>query len=186
MSGSTRENGAVSSEEAQATSSDDGAAPGMAAPADPLAEMTAERDKLKDQLLRTAADFDNFRKRSRKDAEDAARRGREDTLRELLPVADNLERAIDAAGTAKEINGVVEGVRMVHKLFLDSLERIGVTRVSSVGERFDPAFHEAIQHIESDGPPGTVVVELLPGYKMGDKLIRAAMVAVSKPKSVTS
>lgn len=160
-------------------------APEDSTPADPLALMTAERDKLKDQLLRMAADFDNYRKRSRKDTEEAIRRGREDTLRELLPVADNLERAIGATENAKEVSGVVEGVRMVHKLFLDSLERIGVTRVPSLGERFDPAVHEAIQHIETDEqPPGLVVAELVPGYRMGEKLIRAAMVAVSKPKFV--
>ena len=158
-------------------------APADAAPADPLAAMTSERDKLKDQLLRTAADFDNYRKRSRKDTDDASRRGREDTLRELLPVADNLERAIGAAANAQDIEGVVEGVRMVHKLFLDSLERIGVARVPSLGERFDPSVHEAIQQIPTDEhPPGTVVAELVPGYRMGEKLIRAAMVAVAKPK----
>jgi molecular chaperone GrpE len=152
-------------------------------PPDPLAVMTAERDKARDQLLRTAADFDNFRKRSRKDTDDAVRRSREDALRELLPVADNLERAIDAAAYAKEIDGVVEGVRMVHKLLLDSLERVGVTRVPSLGERFDPAVHEAIQQVETDEhAPGTVVSELVPGYRMGDKLIRAAMVAVAKPR----
>lgn len=152
--------------------------------ADPLTLMTAERDKFKDQLLRTAADFDNFRKRSRKDSEDAVRRGREDTIRELLPVADNLERAIGASVNAKEVSGVIEGVRMVLKLFLDSLERIGVSRVPSIGERFDPAVHEAIQQVETDEQqPGTVVAELVPGYRIGEKLIRAAMVAVAKPKA---
>ncbi len=163
------------------------AAPPEAAPSDPLAQMTAERNKLKDQLLRTAADFDNYRKRARKDVEDAARRGREDTLRELLPVADNLERAIAAGANAREIEGVVEGVRMVHKLFIDSLERIGVSRVPSLGERFDPMVHEAIQQVETDEhPPGTVVAELMPGYRLGDKLVRAAMVAVAKMKTVVS
>ncbi len=157
------------------------------APADPLEQMTAERNKLKDQLLRTAADFDNYRKRARKDVEDAARRGREDTLRELLPVSDNLERAIAASANAREVEGVIEGVRMVHKLFTDSLERIGVSRIPSVGERFDPMIHEAIQQVESDEhPPGTVVGELMPGYRLGDKLVRAAMVVVAKMKTIVS
>ena len=172
--------------EAMAAAEPEAAAP-EAAPSDPLAQMTAERNKLKDQLLRTAADFDNYRKRARKDVEDAARRGREDTLRELLPVADNLERAIAAGANAREIEGVVEGVRMVHKLFIDSLERIGVSRVPSLGERFDPMVHEAIQQVETDEhPPGTVVAELMPGYRLGDKLVRAAMVAVAKMKTVVS
>jgi molecular chaperone GrpE len=158
-----------------------------AAPADPLELMTAERNKLKDQLLRTAADFDNYRKRARKDIEDAARRGREDTLRELLPVSDNLERAIAASANAREVEGVIEGVRMVHKLFTDSLERIGVSRIPSVGERFDPTIHEAIQQVESDEhPPGTIVAELMPGYRLGDKLVRAAMVVVAKMKTIVS
>jgi molecular chaperone GrpE len=158
-----------------------------AGPVDPLEQLTAERNKLRDQLLRTAADFDNYRKRARKDVEDAARRGREDTLRELLPVSDNLERAIAAGANAREVEGVIEGVRMVHKLFMDSLERIGVSRIPSVGERFDPTIHEAIQQVESDEhPPGTVVAELMPGYRLGDKLVRAAMVVVAKMKVIVS
>jgi len=185
VSGSSSENGDGVVEEQDAMVGE--VMPEVATPADPLAAMTAERDKLKDQLLRMAADFDNFRKRSRKDSEEAVRRGREDTLRELLPVADNLERAIGASANAKDTAGVVEGVRMVHKLFADSLERVGVTRVPSLGERFDPAMHEAIQQIETDEqPPGTVVAELAPGYRMGGKLVRAAMVAVAKPKPVVS
>lgn len=147
-----------------------------------LEALAAERDKLRDQLLRTAADFDNYRKRSRKDVEDAARRGREDAIRELLPVADNLERAIGAAAAAgSDAGALVEGVRMVLRLMTDALERLGVTRVVAVGERFDPAVHEAIQQVESaDHPPGTVIAELVPGYRYGDRLLRAAMVAVAK------
>lgn len=182
MSGSSGENGEERGDVAEAELVDVVA---EAPHVDPVATLTADRDKLKDQLLRMAADFDNYRKRARKDAEEAVRRGREDTVRELLPVADNLERAISASATAKEISGVVEGVRMVHKLFLDSLERVGVARVPALGERFDPAVHEAIQQIETDDEQaGTVVAELVPGYRMGEKLIRAAMVAVAKPKPV--
>ncbi len=181
MSGSSADDGESRTDEPEAPVFE--AVPEEPAPPSPLALMTAERDKLRDQLLRTAADFDNYRKRSRKDADEAVRRGREDTLRELLPVADNLERALGAANQSAEGDGVIEGVRMVHKLFLDSLERVGCARVPSVGERFDPAVHEAIQQVETDEqPPGTVVAELVPGYRIGDKLIRAAMVAVAKAK----
>ncbi len=154
----------------------------VAAEASPLDAMTAERDKLKDQLLRTAADFDNFRKRSRKDVEEAMRRGREDAVRELLPVADNLERALSAAPAGGAPDPVVDGVRMVLKLLQDALERLGVTRIPTVGERFDPALHEAIQQVETNEHPiGTIVSELVPGYKTSERLVRAAMVAVAKP-----
>lgn len=154
--------------------------------ADPAAAVAAERDKLRDQLLRTAADYDNFRKRTRKDIEEAQRRGREDAIREILPVADNLERAVDAAATAQDAQAVVDGVKMVLKLLADTLDRLGMARIATVGERFDPNVHEAIQQIESDShAPGTIVAELVPGYRIGDRLLRAAMVAVARPPSKT-
>jgi molecular chaperone GrpE len=175
--------GDVPSETAATEAVPPGQAP-EAAPsaADEYAALAAERDKLRDQLLRTAADFDNYRKRARKDVEDAGRRGREEAVRELLPVADNLERAIAAAATAgADSAALIEGVRMVLRLMTDTLDRLGVTRVPSVGERFDPTMHEAIQQVETaDQPPGTIVAELMPGYRIGDRLLRAAMVAVAK------
>jgi len=164
--------------EAEAAAQDDP----PAAPPDAVSLLTAERDRLKDQLLRTAADYDNFRKRARKDLEDALRRSKEDAIRELLPVADNLERAVDAAGSAKDAQAVVDGVKMVLKLFTDTLDRLGIERVPSVGQRFDPQVHEAIQQVDTDAhEPGTIVAELVPGYRMGDRLVRAAMVAVARP-----
>jgi molecular chaperone GrpE len=148
----------------------------------PLEQMMAERDKTKDQLLRTAADFDNFRKRTRKDIEESMRRGREDAVREILPVADNLERALAAAPMTAAPDALLDGVKMVLKLLQDSLERLGVTRIVTVGERFDPALHEAIQQVETtEHPMGTIVAELVPGYKNGERLVRAAMVAVARP-----
>lgn len=146
-----------------------------------LAPLRAERDRLKDQLLRTAADYDNFRKRTKKDLEEAERRGKEDAVREFLPVIDNLERAIQAATSATDVAGIVDGVRMVLKLFDDQSGRLGLQRVSAVGERFDPGVHDAIQQKETDEhPPGTVIAEVLPGYRLGDRLVRAAMVVVAR------
>lgn len=148
---------------------------------DPLALLTAERDKFRDQLLRTAADFDNFRKRTRKELEDAQKRATEDTIREVLPIADNLERAVQAAATAVDAKSVADGVRMVLALFSQTIERLGIERTRSVGQKFDPNLHEAIQQIETaEHPPGTIVLELAPGYKLGERLIRAALVAVAK------
>jgi molecular chaperone GrpE len=144
-----------------------------------------ERDRTKEQLLRTAADFDNFRKRSRKDIEEADRRGKEDAVRELLPVFDNLERAVSAAQGATDVTAIVDGVRMVLKLFDDQAGRLGLTKVKAVGERFDPAVHDAIQQVETDEhPPGTVMAEVVAGYRLGEKLLRPAMVVVArKPPS---
>jgi molecular chaperone GrpE len=160
---------------ADEVAAEDAAAP--ATPEDPVA-------RLKDQLLRTAADFDNFRKRTRKDVEEAERRGREEVLREILPIADNLERAVAAADTAQDPAAVAEGVRMVLKQFEDSASRLGLERVPAVGEKFDPTLHDAVQQVETDEhPPGTIVAEVVPGYRLGDRLLRAALVVVARPKT---
>lgn len=150
-----------------------------------LAKLREERDRIKDQLLRTAADFDNFRKRTQKDLAEEKRRAKEDVVRELLPVIDNLERAVSAATNASDVTAIVEGVRMVLKLFEDQAGRLGLTKVKAVGERFDPAVHDAIQQVETDDhPPGTVIAEVVAGFRLGDKLVRPAMVVVArKPAS---
>src|SRR5262249_8947997 len=149
--------------------------------ADPLAEALAETAKVRDQLLRTAADYDNFRKRTRRELEDAQRRGREAIVKDLLPVFDNLERAAMHAGGAPEAKAVADGLRIVLKTFHDTLDRMGVKGVPSVGVPFDPNVHEAIQHLESaEHPAGVVLNEVQPGYTMGDRLLRAALVVVSK------
>ncbi len=153
-------------------------------PADPVAEARAEATKYKDQWVRTAADFDNYRKRSRKEVDDARKGGREETLKDLLPVFDNLERAIQSAQRATEVKPVAEGLAMVVKQFVDVVGRIGITKVPTVGHSFDPSIHEAIQQVETaDHPPGTVVSEIQAGYMQGERLVRAAMVVVAKPKT---
>jgi molecular chaperone GrpE len=144
--------------------------------------LKAEVTRLKDQLLRALADFDNFRKRSRREISDAERVAREDTLRELLPVFDNLERASQHAVEATDVQSLNEGIQMVMRQFLDTLTKLNVERVQSVGLPFDPAVHEAVQQVESSElPPGAVAHELLAGYRVGDRLIRPAMVVVVKP-----
>jgi molecular chaperone GrpE len=151
---------------------------------DPLEAAQAEVARLKDQLLRTLADFDNYRKRSRREAQDAERRAREDMLRDLLPVFDNFERASQHAETASDVKSLAEGISMVMRIFIDTLSRLGVERVQSAGQPFDPALHEAVQQLEtSEQAPGTVVAEITPGYKMGERLIRPAMVVVARPPS---
>ena len=148
---------------------------------DKLEEAKAEAVRHKDQLLRTAADYENFRKRSRREIDDAQKRGKEELLRELLPVFDNLERAVLHAGQASDAKAVAEGVGIVLKQFVDTLSKVGIRRVNTVGSSFDPTQHEAIQQMEStEYPAGTVVAEVQPGYALGDRLLRAALVVVSK------
>lgn len=150
-------------------------------PRDPLETAKAEAQKYREQLLRTAADFDNYRKRARREAEDAGRRGRETLLKELLPVFDNLERAAQSAETATDVKSLVEGIRMVLRQFSSTLERVNIKRVPTVGQPFDPSVHEAIQHVESaEHAAGLVAAEVQGGYQIGDYLVRAALVVVSK------
>ena len=151
---------------------------------DPLELAEAECARWKDRCLRTAADFDNFRKRSRRDVEDAYRRGREDLFRDLLPVFDNLERAVAHVEGATDVASLAEGIRMVMRLFADTLSKLEIERVQAVGVGFDPSVHEAIQHMPTDEhPPGTVAAEVQPGYRMGTRLVRPAMVVVAKAKA---
>src|SRR5438045_391835 len=160
----------------------DAAAEVSSPPPDPVEQAKSETARIRDQLLRTAADYDNFRKRTRRELDDAQKRGREELLRELLPVFDNLERAVVHAGQASDAKADADGVGMVLKQFGDTLARIGIQPVPTVGAPFDPVVHEAIQQLETDEhPPGTIVAEVQPGYTMGDRLLRAAMVVVAKP-----
>jgi len=153
-------------------------------PADPLAAAQAEAQRNKEGWLRTAADFDNFRKRTRKELEDARKSGREDLLRALLPVFDNLERALQSAQRTSDVKAVADGLTMVQRQFVDALGREGIQRIATVGQAFDPSVHEAIQQVETaDHAPGTVLAEVQPGYTQGERLIRAAMVVVAKGKS---
>jgi len=153
------------------------------APKKPGAEsaLRLDRDRMKQQLMRTAADFDNFRRRSRREVEEARMRGKDDAVLEFLPVIDNLERAVTAAESAENVESVVSGIKMVLNLFEGTAERMGLNKIPSVGARFDPAVHDAIQHQESDEhPPGSIMNEVAPGYMFGKRLIRPAMVVVAR------
>jgi len=165
-------------------------APAPAPAPDPLAaaEERAAKAELAhkeahDRMLRVAADFENYKKRAKKDVEEAEARGRKAFMLAVLPVIDNLERALDAADTSGggAAASIAEGVRLVHKQLLSSLEKFDVKALAATGQAFDPNLHEAIQQIETaDHPPGTVVKELQRGYTIGGKLLRPAMVAVAK------
>jgi molecular chaperone GrpE len=149
--------------------------------ADPLETAQAELARIRDQLLRTAADFDNFRKRSRRELTDAERRGRDDFLRELLPVFDNLERAAVHAESTSDVQSLADGIRLVVRQFHDTLGRLGIERIDAEGTAFDPVTMEAIQQLETaEHPPGTVAAQVQAGYRVGERLIRPAMVVVAK------
>lgn len=171
------------------------AAPNLAAEADsavdPLTVAQEEAAQFKDKLLRTLADFDNFRKRSRREVDDARRTGRDHLLKELLPVFDNLERAVEhalrAGSSETDWKGLGEGISLVIRQLKDTLGRLGIERIEALGQAFDPALHEALQQLEtSEHPPGTVAAEVQAGYREGDRLVRPALVVVAKAKSPTS
>ena len=147
------------------------------------AELAAARDEARlahDRWLRERADLDNQKKRSARERQDAVRYGNEALVRDLLPVVDNLERAIAAAAGGGNGKPLVEGVELVLKAFLDALQRHGVERVTAAGERFDPARHEAVAYVESPHEAQQVVEEHQAGYRLNDRLLRPAMVTVSK------
>lgn len=146
-----------------------------------IADKDKELTELKDRYLRSLADNENARKRIRQQSDETVRLQRENFLRELLPVVDNLERAVDAARGGGNGKPIVEGVEMVLRSLLDFLKTHGVTQLSSVGQPFDPQRHEAVDHIESsEHPPNTVVNEYHRGYQIGDRLLRPARVAVAR------
>jgi len=154
-----------------------------------LAAKSTELGELKDRLLRDHADLENFKRRMQREKSDALRYASEHLLRDLLPVMDNLHRAIDAARTPggdtsaqSRIDGLVTGVKMVLHQFTETLSRFGVTRVESAGQAFDPSHHEAVAHVESaEQLPGSVVDEYVSGYRLHDRLLRPAQVTVAKP-----
>lgn len=151
---------------------------------DPLELAQAEQQKLKDQLLRTLADFDNFRKRTRRELVDAERRGKDDILKEFLPVFDNLDRAGAHAETATDVKALAQGITLVMRQFGDTLGRVGIERIPTVGQPFDPSVHEAVQQMEtSDFEPGVIAAEVQAGYRSSEKLIRPALVVVAKAKA---
>lgn len=137
-----------------------------------------------ERMLRAVADLDNFKKRAQKEKEEAQKFGIERLLKDFLPVIDNLERALEHAKTATDFESLKTGVVMTRKLFEDSLARNGVKPFSAHGKPFDPMRHEAMSQVETaDMPPNQVFQEVLRGYTLNDRLVRPALVMVSKALS---
>lgn len=152
-----------------------------------LAKKNEELAELKDRYLRALADSENTRKRLRQQSEETIRVQKEGVLREMLPIIDNLERAVEASKGGGNGKSIVEGVEMVLRSMLDFLKAHGVSPIITVGHPFDPEKHEAIEHVESnDHPPNTVVDEYHRGYVIGERMLRPARVAVAKERSSSS
>lgn len=153
------------------------------------AKLTDERRELNDRLLRTAAEFENYKRRSRKEMDDAVVRGVEGVLKELLPPLDNLDRAIVAARTANATGALLEGVLLVQKQFFSALEKLQVKSFDAEGKPFDPNFHEAVQQVDSTTlPPGSVATVYQRGYihTATNRLLRPAVVAVVRGRAESS
>ena len=151
-----------------------------------LAVLEKERDMLKEQLLRAVADFDNYRKRIERERRELSDYAATDVLLELLPIIDNFERALQAPAGGDEAfkkadEAFKKGVELIHKQMLDLLRKRGVTLIDALGADFDPNVHQAVIHEPSDKHrEGEVMQELQRGYKLGDRLLRPAMVKVAK------
>ena len=176
--------GAVDAGAASATGATDVAA----GPEDELAKASEEIASLKDQLLRSAAEMENVRRRAARDVENAHKFALEKFTADLLPVIDSLEKAVETARAAVPAEGgeiesaIADGVELSLKMFFDVLEKAGVTRIDPLGEPFDPTLHEAMTMVESpQAEPNSVLDVMQKGYALNGRLVRAAMVVVSKP-----
>ena len=150
---------------------------------DQLLEKDEKLHALNDKYLRLAAEFDNYKRRVQRDQQDTIRFANEKLFKDLLPTLDNLERALQSGREQDRIEGLLEGVDLTYKHFLDTLQKMGIKQVSSVGEVFDPAKHQAVGQVESTTIPENVIVdEYQKGYFVHDRILRPAMVTVAKTK----
>jgi molecular chaperone GrpE len=143
-------------------------------------ELRRQLAEKQDRLLRAVAEADNVKRRTQREREEYVRYANERLVRDLLPILDNFDRALEAARATQEAAKVVDGVALIQRELLKVLERVGVTRYSALGERFDPNRHEATgQVVSASHPPDTVVAEMAPGYTLNGRVLRAAQVVVA-------
>lgn len=154
-------------------------APRDAATSESLETLRAERDALQDRLLRTAAEFDNYRKRIERERREFTEYAAAEALGDMLPIIDNLERALQAPGS--DVDAFRRGVELIHRQMQDLLRKRGAKPIEALGADFDPTIHEAVLHEASDQHrDGEVMQELQRGYMLGERLLRPAMVKVAK------
>ena len=159
------------------------AAPAAPAPPAAAGDASAEYAELKDRHLRLAAEYDNFRRRSLKERQDLHNYANENVFKELLPIVDNLERAVTHARREEQrpdSENLLQGIELTHRSLLQILAKHGVVEIEAQGKPFDPQVHEAVRRVpSSEHPPGTVVEVYQKGYKLKDRMLRPAMVAVA-------
>jgi molecular chaperone GrpE len=141
-----------------------------------LEEVVAERDRYLDQLQRTAAEYANYRRRTEQERAQQKLAANEQLLREFVPVLDDLHRGLDHLSPEEQDSSLAEGMRLVEQKFLSTLKRHGVTPIEALGQPFDPAVHEAVEADPTGG--NTVVAVYAPGYRLGEGILRPAMVKV--------
>ena len=143
-------------------------------------KLQEEYDKLNQQYIRLAADFDNYRKRQEAERENLIKFGTESALKSMLEVLDNFERGQKALEGVEDCEKVKESFNIVHRQVCETLAKMGLEEIKAIGEEFDPNFHEAVlQTPTSEHPEHTVITELQKGYKMGDKVLRPTLVNVA-------
>lgn len=162
---------------------DEGAAAAATDPApalaDEIVELRKERDNLHDRLLRQAAEFDNYRKRVDRERRDLSQMAAVDFVQELLPVIDDFERALQSDAPGAE--SYRQGLEIIHRALMEMLRKRGVTPIDAVGTPFDPQIHQAVAYEEApDRRDGEVMEQFTRGYRLGDRLVRPAMVKVAK------
>lgn len=147
---------------------------------DPV-ELQKQRDDYYDRLLRKTAEFDNYRKRIERERAQLSEAAAADLLEELLPLVDDMERALTADAGSDATGAIRRGVELIHKQLIETLRKRGVTPIAALGADFDPHFHMAVSHEPADGRrEGEVVEEFRRGYMLGERLLRPAMVKVAK------
>ena len=151
--------------------------------AEEFAKLKAEYQEKYDQMLRTVAEYENAKKRAERSKEEFSKYAVEGVIKDIIPVIDSVERAIDSTNESKDFDALSEGVQLIHKQLLDTLQRRSANPIEAIGENFDPTRHEAIMHVESeDVPENAVIEEFQRGYSLHDRVIRPSMVSVSKGK----
>lgn len=146
-----------------------------------LEEQQKKADEHYQRLLRAQADLDNFRRRTRLEKEEAAKYASMGIIEQLLPVVDNFERAIASSQNNPDLDSLIKGIDMIFRQISETLEQAGLVSIKAVGEPFNPNFHQAIMQVESEEyEEGIVVEEVQKGYLLKDRILRAAMVKVSK------
>ena len=145
-----------------------------------LSPAERERDEFKDLLLRKTAEFENFRRRTDRERATRAEAAAAGILQELLPLVDDLERALSAESGTEGADAYRKGVELIHRQLVEILRKRGVTPIEAHGATFDPHYHQAVAYEPSDRPEGEIIEEFRRGYMLGDRLLRPSMVKVAK------